>query len=221
MLVKICGLSNMMDAQAAVTSGASALGFVMGGKCLPVEVEPSAQMVKEIIRTVPKTVDTFIVTHLLNAKDILDLAHYVASSGIQISEELDLAIVRQVRENTTKKIIKTVVVRNESSIQMLKKYEPYADYILLDTVSSGYVGGTGVTSDWDLCRKMVQAASKPVFLAGGLTPDNVALGLKTVNPAGVDVSTGVSTYSDAYLRKDRKCHQKIQDFIKTATKELR
>ena len=134
MLVKICGISNILDAHEATKAGATALGFVMGGKCLPVEVEPHAQMVKEIIRSLPSTTDTFIVTHLLTAKDILDLANYVESSGIQISEELDVSIVREVRENTSKKIIKTVVVRDQSSIDSLKIYERYADYILLDTI---------------------------------------------------------------------------------------
>lgn len=216
MLVKICGLSNVIDAHEAARQGATALGFVMGGKCLPVEVEPQAQLVKEIIRSLPSSIDTFIVTHLLNAQDILDLAHYVNSSGIQISEELDVSIVRQVREQTTKKIIKTVPVRDQSSFEVLKSYEPYADYILLDTMSAGYVGGTGKTSDWALCQELVRTSTKPVYLAGGLTPENVESGITTVRPAGVDVSTGVSTYSEAYLRKDRKCPQKIKTFIANA-----
>lgn len=219
MLIKICGISNRLDAHEAYNSGATALGFVMGGKCLPVEVEPHAQTVKEIIRSLPTNIDTFIVTHLLNAKDILDLANYVESSGIQISEELDVSIVREVRENTQKKIIKTVVVRNTSSINSLKAYEPYADYILLDTMSGGYIGGTGETSDWNLCRELIAATKKPVYLAGGLTPENVQLAIETVKPAGVDISTGVSTYSDLYLRKDRKCQHKIKKFVQTVKKE--
>jgi phosphoribosylanthranilate isomerase len=216
MLIKICGLSNLIDAEEAARSGATALGFVMGGKCLPVEVEPHAQTVKEIIRTLGTKIDTYIVTHLHHAEDILALAHYVESSGIQISEELDVSVVREVREQTTKKIIKTVIVKDESSIDILKSYEPYADFILLDTMCAGYVGGTGKTSDWDLCQKLVFACKKPVFLAGGLTPENVGFGIKKVNPAGVDVATGVSTYSDSYLRKDRKCPIKIKTFIQNS-----
>ena len=219
MLIKICGISNKMDAHEATEAGATALGFVMGGRCLPVEVEPHAQTVKEIIRSLPSTIDTFIVTHLLTAKDILDLANYVESSGIQISEELDVSILREVREKTTKKIIKTVVVRDQFSINSLKSYEAYSDFILLDTISAGYVGGSGVTNDWNLCQQLVTVTKKPVYLAGGLTADNVVLGIQTVRPAGVDISTGVSTYSDTYLRKDRKCPNRIRDFIKNVKKE--
>jgi phosphoribosylanthranilate isomerase len=218
MLIKICGVSNQIDALESARAGATAIGFVMGGKCLPVEIEPSAQRVKEIIRSLPATIDTFIVTHLLNAADILDLAIYVGSSGIQISEEVDVSILRNIRESTKKKIIKTVVVRDQSSIDVLKSYEPYVDFILLDTISGGYIGGSGMTNDWELCRKLIMSARKPVYLAGGLTPENVARAIKTVSPAGVDVATGVSTYTETYLRKDRKCPNKINTFIRNTKK---
>ena len=88
MLIKICGLSNVIDARLAIESHASALGFVMGGKVLPVEVEPHAQTVRDFIKQVPASVDTLIVTHLMEPEDILALADYVNSSGIQISEDV-------------------------------------------------------------------------------------------------------------------------------------
>ena len=213
MLVKICGISNSIDAETAIEMGANAIGFVMGGKCLPVEVEPHAQKVRDIIKTFPKNVDSFVVTHLLHAEDIIDLADYVKATGIQISEELDVSVVKAVRNNVNKKIIKTVVARDIHSITVLQNYEPYADFILLDTERAGYVGGTGQTSDWQLCKQLVEAAKKPVYLAGGLTPDNVVQGITAVRPAGVDVSTGISTYSEQYLKKDRKCPKKINSFI--------
>lgn len=216
MLVKICGLSNIIDAVSAAEEGATALGFVMGGKVLPPEVEPHAQTVREIVRKIPSGVETYLVTHLLNPKDIVDLAEYANVSGIQISEDVGVECLKAVRGLTTKSIIKTVVARNDDSITKLKEYEPYCDYILLDSHFGGYTGGTGVTSDWQVCKKMVAASRKPVYLAGGLSPQNVAEAIRTTNPHGVDVSTGVSTYSDDYLRKDRKDREKIRLFISTA-----
>lgn len=216
MLVKICGLSNIMDARCAVENGASALGFVMGGKVLPPEVEPHAQYVREIIKTLPPTVDTFIVTHLLVAEDIIALADYVNSSGIQISEDVGLAVVKAVREKTTRKIIKTVVANREVGFLKLEEYEPYCDYVLLDSQVGGYVGGTGHVSDWNVCHELIKKSKKPVFLAGGLTPQNVEEAIKQTDPDGVDVSTGVSTYGPDYLRKDRKDPQKINDFLTRA-----
>lgn len=216
MLVKICGVSNVIDAQNAVKCGADAIGFVMGGKVLPAEVEPHAQTVREIIKGFPGKVDSFIVTHLTEVDDIIALAEYVNSTGIQVSEDIGFEKMKQLRARTNKKIIKTVVVENEKDVTKLKGYEPYCDFILLDTRFGGYTGGTGVTSDWNLCKKIIEVAEKPVFLAGGLTPENVKKGIKLTNPRGVDVSTGVSTYSEHYLRKDRKDEHKIKKFIQLA-----
>lgn len=217
MYVKICGLSNWIDADFAAREGADGLGFVMGGKVLPPEVEPHAQVVRQMIKLLPKNVDTFIVTHLKNADDILALATYVNSSGIQISEDVGVSVVKEVRTHTKRKIIKTVpVVDKKISLKKLQSYEKLCDFILLDTTHGGYTGGTGVTNDWNLCKFLVTHSSKPVLLAGGLTPVNLKEALSIVKPAGADVSTGVSEYSDIYLRKDRKDPAKIHEFVRIA-----
>ena len=215
MLVKICGVSNAIDAMTAIRHGADAIGFVMGGKVLPVEVEPHAQRVREIIKGFPRGVDSFVVTHLTDVDDVLALADYTGASGIQVSEDIGVEKLKQLRQCTTRKIIKTVVV-DQSGVKKLQEYEPYCDFILLDTLFSGYTGGTGMTNDWDLCRNLVELSKKPVFIAGGLTPSNVTEAMRITQPAGVDVSTGVSSYSDSYLRKDRKDERKIKDFISIA-----
>jgi len=212
MLVKICGVSNEIDAMNATKYGADAVGFVIGGKVLPPEVEPPAQTVREIIKNFPKKIDTFMVTHLTEVRDILDLSNYVNSTGIQISEDIGLKKLKEIRSLTKKKIIKTVVV-NDQAKDKLKEVEPYCDFILLDTRFGGYTGGTGVTNNWETCKELVKFSKKPVYLAGGLTPENVLDAINKVKPHGVDVSTGVSTYSDNYLRKDRKDEMKIKRFI--------
>lgn len=216
MKVKICGISNEIDALTAVKLGADAIGFVMGGKVLPVEVEPYAQAVRETIKKFPEGVDSFLVTHLLNAKDILALANYIQSTGIQISEDIEIEEVKKVRNSTTKKIIKTVVTTDEKALEKLKQYEPYCDFFLLDSRDSGYTGGTGKENNWQMCRELIKLTSKPVFIAGGLKPENVKSAIEETNPYGVDVSTGISCYSESYLRKDRKDASKIETFIKIA-----
>jgi len=216
MLVKICGISNEVDAMNAIKHGTDAVGFVMGGLVLPLEVEPHAQTVKEIIKRFPKNVDSFLVTHLTNINDILALSEYINSTGIQISEDIDIGELKKIRKLTKKKIIKTVVVKDETSLDKLKQVEPYCDFILLDTRFKGYTGGTGMTSNWALSKKMVEAATKPVYLAGGLTPENVLDAIKKVKPQGVDVSTGVGTYSQTYPKKDHKDENKIKLFIERA-----
>lgn len=213
MKVKICGISNEIDALAAVNLGADAIGFVMGGKVLPVEVEPYAQLVRETIKKFPEGVDSFLVTHLLNADDILALANYIQSTGIQISEDIDIEEVIKVRNNTNRKIIKTVVTTDPKAKEKLKIYDPYCDFFLLDSRESGYTGGTGKENNWTMCKELIELTSKPVFIAGGLNPDNVRGAIEETMPYGVDVSTGISCFSDRYLKKDRKDHSKIEKFI--------
>jgi phosphoribosylanthranilate isomerase len=161
-------------------------------------------------------VDSFLVTHLLNADDILALANYIQSTGIQISEDIDIEEVKKVRNNTTRKIIKTVVTTDPKAVEKLKLYEPYCDFFLLDSRDSGYTGGTGKENNWKMCRELIKLITKPVFIAGGLNPENVRSAIEETFAYGVDVSTGISCYSDRYLRKDRKDHSKIEEFIKIA-----
>lgn len=216
MKVKICGISNEIDALAAVNLGADAIGFVMGGKVLPIEVEPYAQWVRETIKKFPEGVDSFLVTHLWNSEDILDLANYIKSTGIQISEDINIEEVKKVRKNTTKKIIKTIVTTDPKACEKLKLYEPYCDYFLLDSRDSGYTGGTGKENNWQMCKKLIDMTEKPVFIAGGLNLENVRGAIEETKSYGVDVSTGISSYSESYLKKDRKDHKKIEKFIKIA-----
>src|SRR5258706_12552961 len=132
MLVKICGISNSIDAFSAVVSGADALGFVMGGNVLPAEVEPHAQTIREIIKQIPGNVDTYVVTHLTKSGDIVALADYVRSSGIQVSEDIGVEELRKIRKATKKKIMKTIVVEGERGMQKLLAYQEWCDYLLLN-----------------------------------------------------------------------------------------
>lgn len=218
MKVKICGISNEIDAFTAIKYGADAIGFVMGGKVLPVEVEPYAQYVREAIKKFPNNVDSFLVTHYYNADDILDLSNYIKSTGIQISEDIPIEEVIKVRKNTSKKIIKTIVANDIKAEEKMKLYEEYCDYFLLDSRDEGYTGGTGKENNWALCSKLVKLTRKPCFIAGGLNCENVEYAIKETIPYGVDVSTGISCYSERYLRKDRKSPEKIKKFIEISKK---
>lgn len=216
MKVKICGISNEIDALKAIELGADAIGFVMGGKVLPIEVEPYAQWVRQTIKKFPKGVDSFLVTHLFEADDILALAEYIQSTGIQISEDIDVEEVKKVRSNTKRKIIKTIVSNDPAALEKLKLYEPYCDYFLLDSRDHEYTGGTGRENNWLKCKDIMEHTKKPVFIAGGLNPENLRDAILMTHSYGVDVSTGISYFSESYLRKDRKDHKKIEKFIEIA-----
>lgn len=216
MKVKICGISNEIDALKAIELGADAIGFVMGGKVLPVEVEPYAQWVRQTIKLFPSHVDSFLVTHLWDAQDIVALAHYIGCTGIQVSEDIALEEIAKVRHQFSGKIIKTIVSNDTQAKQKLNSYSPFCNYFLLDSRALGYTGGTGKENDWGKSAELVALATKPVFIAGGLSPSNVANAIGLTKPYGVDVSTGVGTYSERYLKKDKKDHEKIRTFIALA-----
>lgn len=213
MFVKVCGISNFIDAQYVNESDADAIGFVLGGPVFPVEVEPPAQIVRKTIAGLRRSLLSVLVTHLQDPEEILALADYLQCKAIQISEPLKEAAMDAIRRGCRRTIIKTVAVAGEASADYLQRMTPFCDYILLDSQSAGYIGGTGIPNDWNICRDLAEISQKPVLLAGGLSPSNLATAIERVRPYGVDVSTGVSTFSPFYPRKDRKDRDQINAFI--------
>ncbi|MCX7924898.1 MAG: phosphoribosylanthranilate isomerase, partial [Fimbriimonadales bacterium] len=102
----------------------------------------------------------------------------------------------------------------DDALQMMQEWSPYAERFVLDTYHPHQLGGTGATHDWQRAAALCAQAPKPVLLAGGLTPDNVAEAVRTVRPAGVDVSSGVEA------QPGRKDPQKLKAFIRNAKSAL-
>jgi phosphoribosylanthranilate isomerase len=108
-------------------------------------------------------------------------------------------------------IIKAVHVEGEDSIEVARQAAPYADAILLDTRTEARLGGTGLTHDWAISRRIRDAvAATPVILAGGLTPGNVTGAIRQVRPYAVDVNSGVS------LQRGRKSPALVEAFVRAA-----
>ena len=188
----------------------------MGGWVLPREIEPRAQEVREWIKKFPSDVKPFLVTHILDAKNILDLAGYIGSAGIQVSEYIDIEEMKKVRAGWNGPIIKTISTSDEDYLDKMQDYGPWCDMFLTDSRVAGYVGGTGEPNDWARCAEVVKEADKPVWLAGGLNLQNLEEALDIVKPWGADVSTGVSKYSVEFPHKQWKDHEKIKAFTARA-----
>jgi phosphoribosylanthranilate isomerase len=210
--VKICGITNGEDALKAAILGADYLGFL-------VEIDFSEDKItrdeaKDIIKKLPLEVTPVFVTYLQKARPIIDIAKEIKPQLIQLHNDISLVEIGKIRKAMPKmKLTKTISVVDGSAVKEAKKYEKYVDFILLDSKSGKRKGGTGKVHDWSISRKIVKSLKKKVFLAGGLSPENVQEAIKNVKPFAVDTNSGVK-------RKPRKKdHKKLEGFIRGAKNE--
>lgn len=198
--VKICGLTNLPDAQAAVAAGADLLGFIFAAASpRRLTVAVAAAVAREIPPSVLK-VGVFV-----NPSEEL-VAQAVRECGLgmlQFHGEETPAFCTSFGVMS----MKAFRVRDEQSLSMLGDYP--TDAWLLDTYAENQAGGTGQTFNWDLAVA-AKRLGRPIFLAGGLTPENVAEAVRRVQPFAVDVSSGVES------PPGKKDHSKIAAFIRAA-----
>lgn len=198
--VKICGITNVADAVAAVESHADALGFVFSA--------PSPRRV---------TISTA-------AGIVRDLPPWVVKVGVFVDADED-TVVRAIGECGLNLLqfhgneppeyclqfgvmsMKAFRIRDAESLTILPRYR--TDAWLLDAYVRDKAGGTGQTFNWDLAVE-ANRLGRPIFLAGGLTPENVADAVRKVRPYAVDVSGGVES------EPGRKDHARVRAFIEAA-----
>lgn len=198
--VKICGITSLADAQVAVEAGADALGFNFYDKS-PRFIPIAAAA--EISRALPPyTLRTGVFVN--PAEELVRRA--IGECGLNLlqfhGDEPPDFCTRFGLMN-----MKAFRVRDSGSLKEMLKYQ--TDAWLLDSYSPDTFGGTGEKFNWTLASE-AKKSGKPVFLAGGLTPENVAEAIRQVHPFGVDVSSGVES------SPGRKDHTKVRDFIKAA-----
>jgi phosphoribosylanthranilate isomerase len=198
--VKICGITNHDDAQAAVEAGADALGFVFYPPS-PRHIPP--EQAARIIQKLPPFVTTVGLFVDVALETVNDLAARCRFDRIQLHGGETPAFCRRV----TQPVIKAFRVKNAESLDDLPSYEVSA-YLLDAYVEGGLPGGTGAPFCWELAAWAKTYG--PVILAGGLTPDNVAMAIEQTRPYGVDVSSGVESAPGL------KDHRKIRAFVDRA-----
>ena len=180
--VKICGITNLEDALMAVEAGADALGFVFfQGSSRFITPENAAAITCHLPPFV-QTVGLFVNEESATVNSVADNC---ALDIVQLHGEESPDYCRAVR----RRIIKAFRVKDTSSLDTMADY--HVAGCLLDAWSAAAHGGTGTTFNWDIAAHA--AASRPIILAGGLTPANVAEAVVTVRPYAVDVSSGVET----------------------------
>jgi phosphoribosylanthranilate isomerase len=198
--VKICGITNLADGQAAIEAGADALGFVFYEKSpRSVSVEKAAEIIRELPPLIMK-VGVFVDA---SPEFVMRAASECGLTLLQFHGEEPPDFCRQFGLMS----MKALRVRDANSLQTLLEYA--TDAWLLDAYSPESHGGTGKTFNWDLATQ-AQSWGRPIFLAGGLTAENVGEAVSRVRPFGVDVSSGVEA------SPGKKDHAKVRAFIQAA-----
>ncbi|HEY6168584.1 MAG TPA: phosphoribosylanthranilate isomerase [Verrucomicrobiae bacterium] len=199
--VKICGITSEADARVAVDAGADAVGF-MFHQGSPRFVTP--ELVEQVIAALPARVAKVGVFVNVPPDMVRAVAARCGLDTLQFHGDESPGYCGQFAPLT---VWKAIAVKDRESLSRLPPYE--IDAWLLDAHVPGQRGGTGAMFNWDLAVD-AKSLGRPILLAGGLTPANVADAVRHVQPWGVDVSSGVES------APGRKDHAKLRAFIQAA-----
>jgi len=198
-LVKICGITNLEDALAAVEAGADALGFNFY-KPSPRYITP--QNAREIIEQLPASVLTVGVFVNEESDTVRSIANEAALQALQLHGDESPTYCRELAAEYY--VIKTFAVSESFDPQTPNEYE--VDAIMLDTKHNSLRGGTGRVFDWSVAQRLASTIPK-LFLAGGLSPENIENAIKTVRPFAVDACSALED------RAGKKNEERMRVFV--------
>jgi phosphoribosylanthranilate isomerase len=183
--VKICGITNLKDARQAFKAGADFLGFNFYPGS-PRYVTP--HRARGILRRLPKKIESVGVFVNERKNEMLKIARRVGLDYLQLHGEESPATIAHLARNLP--VIKAVRVRNSFRTAQLACYK-HVSAFLLDGFDRRRRGGSGKTFRWNIALRAKRAGH--IFLAGGLTPENVSEAIRSAKPYAVDVCSGVET----------------------------
>lgn len=201
-LIKICGITNLDDALAAVAAGADALGFNFY-KPSPRYITP--QNARDIIGQLPGemlTVGVFV--NEASPEDVRQIASEAGVAALQLHGDESPGYCRELADRY---VIKTLAVSTNFDSQMVHAYQTEA--VMLDTKDAALRGGTGRRFDWSIAKEVNQLVPK-LFLAGGLSPENIAEAIETVRPYAVDACSALED------RPGIKNHMRMRALVEVA-----
>ena len=201
-LVKICGITNLNDALAAITAGADALGFNFY-KPSPRYITP--QTAHEIMEQLPASVLTVgVFVNEDSPQAVMNIATEAEIKALQLHGDESPDYCRELAAKTS--VIKTLAVSDNFDPKLAQAYQ--VDAIMLDTRDNRLRGGTGRVFDWSIAQQVSRLVPK-LYLAGGLSPENVEEAINRVHPYAVDACSGLED------RPGTKNHERLRAFIDT------
>jgi phosphoribosylanthranilate isomerase len=202
MQVKICGITNAVDAREAVRLGAWAIGLIHHRES-PRYCDPEAAVeIAAEMRRRCEVVGVFVNPTLGEVESAVDDE---GLSAVQLNGEEGPTFCAEVARRTGAKVIKAIHVSSAADVRGAEAYR--TDFHMFDSRSGELRGGTGRSFDWDLLRE--RSSQVPAILAGGLRPDNVGEAIEAAHPYAVDVASGVEA------QPGRKDHELLGAFFES------
>ena len=194
--IKFCGITRAEDAAAAIALGVDALGFVLVPKSARFMAPAAAAIIRAAL---PPLVSVVALFSNADENFVREAVALLKPDLLQFHGEEDAEFC----ESFGVPYMKAVAMTAQTSLVQQVTLYPAAAALLLDSHAPGGMGGSGRSFDW----KQVQAVGKPIVLAGGLRPDNVGEGIRSLRPYAVDVSSGIE------LQPGIKSREKMQAFV--------
>lgn len=203
MRIKICGLTQLEEAQAIADLGATDIGFICVKKS-PRYI--TAAKIAPITQALPETIGKVGVFAHQSPEEIAEITKASHFSTVQLHSDESPEFCQTVRSLLPDlEMIKALRIRDRESLALAKQYETVVDALLLDAYHPEQLGGTGHTLNWSDLQQF--SPSIPWLLAGGLKPDNIRAALSQLHPDGIDLSSGVEN------SPGRKNLQKVQQLM--------
>lgn len=208
--VKICCISSIDEAKMALHHGADHLGLVGPMPSGPGILDLEA--IRVITNALPANVDTWLLTSKTDATSIVREFQLAGTRSLQLVDEVATSELIKLKTSLPAvPLIQVIHVTDRKAIDNAVAASAFVDRILLDSGNPNAIvkelGGTGRTHNWEISEEVVKACPIPVYLAGGLKPINIAAAIDAVQPAGVDLCSGI--------RSSQKLDtEKLQEFFR-------
>lgn len=194
-MIQIAGVIDRAEAQMLIDCGVRYLGFPLR---LPVNAEDlSEEAAAQLIATFPPGVKGMLITYLDRAEEVVAFCRKLDVEMVQLHGPIAAEELAKLKHACPELVvIKSLIVRGDNREELKRQIaatSPFVDAYITDSFdpATGAEGATGKTHDWAIDRALVEISPRPVILAGGLNADNVREAIRTVQPYGVDVHTGI------------------------------
>ncbi len=215
-LIQVAGIIDADEAQMIANEGVEWLGFPLRLPSGKDDISETAAT--DIIAKLSQPHAGVLISYLTDADEISAFCTELGVKAVQLHGDVEIEQLRKLKQiRPDLYVLKSLVVKQDNADELLQLVDESAEYVdmfITDTFDpkTGAKGATGLTHDWSVSAELVRRSPKPLMMAGGLTPENVADAIRTVKPAAVDAHSGLEGPDG------RKDMHKVRRFVSEARK---